>query len=382
MKKFRIFSLIVAMSLSVSHSVQSARAGQFLYLASTKEKTIVAYSVDATTGLLTQKSSTELPGDAGPMAFSPDKSFVYAAVSGLPDKQAGVATLARSKDGALTLMNTALLKNRAPYIRANQDGTVLLAAHYGEGEVTTYRIADGIFTGELLDRRVTDKTAHCIEIDPSGQFVFVPHTSPNKVYQFRLNSTTGKLIPNAPPFVDGPDEDHLYHQPRHYAHHPSLNMAYTANERGGGISSWKFDPASGTLTRKQTLSTLPADFVGNSAGADIHITPDGRFAYVSNRDVTRRKDGETPHDTLAGFSIDSKTGDMQRIGIFATARFPRSFCIDLNGKFLYAAGQQSDELFTYSINPKTGALKHTSTLKTGGTPIWVMCGEVNDPAKQ
>jgi 6-phosphogluconolactonase len=373
MKMSGILALVAAMTVSIS---PAAYSGQFLYLASTQAKTIVVYEVHSETGAITQKGSVDLPGNAGPMAFSPDKSFVYAAVTGLPDKRAGVVTLARGNDGLLSLQRTAFIMNRAPYIRANKAGSVLLAAHYGPGDVTTYRITDGICTGELLDHKVTDKTAHCIEIDPSGKFVFVPHTSPNKVYQFRLNSNSGKLTPNDPPFVDGPDENHLYHQPRHYAHHPTLKMAFTSNERGGGISSWNFDDKSGTLTLKQTLSTLPPDFKGNSAAADINITPDGRFAYVSNRDVTKRKDGEAAQDTLAGFSIDSQTGDMKLIGYYPTARFPRAFCIDLTGKFLYAAGQNSAELFAYSINQKTGALKHTGTYKTGGTPIWVMCGEV------
>jgi 6-phosphogluconolactonase len=372
MKTSGILALVAAMTVSIS---PTAYSGQLLYLASTQAKTVVAYEVHSETGALTQKGSVDLPGNAGPMAFSPDKSFVYAAVTGLADKKAGVATLVRGKDGLLSLRKTAFIMNRAPYIRTSKDGSVLLAAHYGPGDVTTYRIKDGICTGELLNHKVTDKTAHCIETDPSGQFVFVPHTSPNKVYQFRLNSKSGKLTPNDPPFVDGPDQGHLYHQPRHYAHHPTLKMAFTSNERGGGISSWQFNPNNGRLTLKQTLSTLPPDFEGNSAAADINITPNGRFAYVSNRDVTNRKDGEAAQDTLAGFSIHPQTGDMKLIGYFPTARFPRAFCIDLTGKFLYVAGQKSANLFAYSINQKTGALKHIGTYETGGAPIWVTCAE-------
>ncbi|MGZ0168311.1 MAG: lactonase family protein [Planctomycetales bacterium] len=375
MKMSGILVLVAAMTVSIS---PAAYSGQILYLASTKAKTVVAYEVHSETGALTKKDTVDLPGNAGPMAFSPDKSFVYAAVTGLADKKAGVVTLARGKDGSLSLRKTAFIMNRAPYIRANKDGSVLLAAHYGPGDVTTYRIEDGICTGELLDHKVTDKTAHCIEIDPSGKFVFVPHTAPNKIYQFRLNSKSGKLTPNDPPFVDGPDEDHLYHQPRHYAHHQTLKMAFTSNERGGGISAWKFDPKSGRLTLKQTLSTLPPNFEGNSAAADINITPDGRFVYVSNRDVTKRDNADDARDTLAGFSIDPQTGDMKLIGYFPTARFPRAFCIDLTGKFLYAAGQNSANLFAYSINQQTGSLKHSGTYETGGAPIWVMCGEVGE----
>ncbi|MBP85313.1 MAG: hypothetical protein CMJ64_01130 [Planctomycetaceae bacterium] len=354
----------------------SLDAGQLLYLASTQDKTIVAYELNAGSGDLTKKFSVDLPGNAGPMAFSPNASFVYTAVTGLQDGKAGVASLKRAKDGSLKLVATATITSRAPYIRADRSGRVLLAAHYGAGDVTTYRIKDGICTDARLDHRKTEKTAHCIELDPSGKFAFVPHTSPNKVYQFRLDAETGKLTPNDPPFATGPDEGHLYHQPRHIAHHPKLRMAYTSNERGGGITAWKFDPKKGTLSKVQTLSTLPPSYDGESAAADIKITPDGRFAYVSNRDVTKRKEGEATKDTLAAIAIDSTTGKMKMIGHYPTAHFPRSFCIDLTGSYVYAAGQNSSALFAYRINQKTGDLKHLRTYETGGVPIWVMCGAV------
>lgn len=216
-----------------------ARAGQLLYLAAQNERAIVAYDVDEKTGALTGKFSVDLPGNPGPLAFSPDKSFVYAAMTGLDDRKAGVATLKRKADGTLTLKKTASITSRAPYISTDRDGRYLLAAHYGAGDVTVYRISeDGLCTGELLEHRETERTAHCIEVDPSNRFAFVPHTAPNKVYQFRLDRDTGKLLPNDPPFVEGPDEGHRYHQPRHYVQHPQLrNRAYTSNERGGGITA-------------------------------------------------------------------------------------------------------------------------------------------------
>jgi 6-phosphogluconolactonase len=359
-------------------SKDSANATQLLYLASTQDKTIVAYDVNNDTGELTKKFSIDLPGNAGPMAFSPKRDFLYAAVTGLKDGKAGVATLKRASNGTLSLVDTATITSRAPYIRTNKSGRYLLAAHYGAGDVTVYRIRDGVCTSELLDQQKTEKTAHCIEIDPSGQFVFVPHTSPNKVYQYRLDEESGELIPNDPPFVVGPDEDHQYHQPRHYAHHPKLQIAYTSNERGGGITAWKFDPKKGTLSKMQTLSTLPPDYEGNSAAADINITPDGRFAYVSNRDITKRPEGEKPRDTIASFSIDQETGKMKLIGYFPTAQFPRTFCIDLTGRFLYAAGQRSATMFAYRIDQKTGKLEHVTTYETGGVPIWVMCEKVEN----
>ena len=353
-----------------------ASAGQLLYLASIKDKNIVAYAINAETGELKERFRIDLPGNPGPLAFSPDASFVYAAMTGLDDNKAGVATLKRAENGSLTLISTAHMTSRTPYIRVDNTGRFLLAAHYGAGDVTVYRIRDGIVSGDLLDQRATARTAHCIEMDPSGRFVFVPHTSPNKVFQFRLNRETGKLVPNDPPTVDGPDADHKYHAPRHYAHHPKLNVAYTSNESGGGITAWAFDPKSGTLSRLQTLSTLPTNYEGKSAAADIKLTPDGRFAYVSNRDVSKRNKGEPTQDSLAAVSLDPKTGKMKIIGTFPTAHLPRSFCIDLTGQFLYAAGQGAATLVAYRIDRESGRLQQLATYATGGVPIWVMCGNV------
>ncbi len=373
MKRTSIGMILFAM---VSCAVDRASAGQLLYLASTKGKTIVAYEVDSATGKLTKRFAVDLPGNAGPLAFSPDATFVYAAMTGLEDGKAGVATFKRTADGSLTLLTTAHITSRAPYIRVDKSGTTLLAAHYGDGDVTTYRIKDGICTDELLDHQITEKTAHCIELDPTGEFAFVPHTSPNKVYQFRLNSTTGKLTPNDPPFVPGPDTGHRYHEPRHYAHHPKLDLAYTSNENGGGITAWKFDPASGTLRELQTLCTLPPDYSGESAAADIKITADARFAFVSNRDITKRKPGDATQDTLAAVALDPKSGSMKVIGHYPTAHHPRSFCIDLTGNFIFAAGRRAATLVAYRINQKTGELNKLAEYQTDEIPIWVMCGSV------
>ena len=369
-----LFCGVIIMALIASESPSNAT--QRLYLASTEAKTIVTFALDEITGKLSKQSEIALPGNPGPLAFSPDGQFVYAAMTGFADNKPAVATLRRQPDGSLKLLKAAMILHRAPYIRVDRSGNFLLAAHYGPGEVTVYRIVAGICSDELLDQHITEKTAHCIEVDPSGQFVFVPHTAPNKVYQYKLDSATGKLIPNDPPFVAGPDTTHKYHEPRHYAHHPTLAMGYTSNENGGGITAWKFHASKGTLTRGQTVSTLPPDIEQDSYAADIQITPNGRFAYVSNRDATQRDDDSKPQDTICAVAIDLATGQMKIVGHYRTGSFPRATCIDLSGQFFFAAGQNSADLQAYRIDQQSGELEHLATYTTGGSPIWVMCGPV------
>jgi 6-phosphogluconolactonase len=245
-------------------------------------------------------------------------------------------------------------------------GQYLLTASYGAGRLSVYEILNGLCT-RRVDRRQTERSAHCVELDPSGRFAFAPHTTPNVIYQFRFDGNTGTLRANTPPTVAGPDTEHGYHEPRHLRFHPTLPMAYTSNERGGGISAWRLDPVKGTLSREQTLNSLPPGFSGESAAAEVRITPNGRFAYVSNRDK-----GTGRADTLAGFAIDPK-GKLRAIGHFPTAAFPRSFAIDTTGAFVYAAGQKDGQLACYRIDQKTGALQPIERLDVGQRPSWVLC---------
>ena len=99
---------------------------------------------------------------------------------------------------------------------------------------------------------------------------------------------------------------------------------------------------------------------------------------MSNRDVNRRQKGEAFYDTLAAIALNPETGRMRLVGYYRTTHMPRSFCIDLDGKFIYVAGQQSANVVASRIDQKTGALKQLATYETGGVPIWVMCGRVAD----
>ncbi len=342
-----------------------------MYLASITDKTIVSYALDAKSGDLTAVNTTELPISPGPMCFSPCGSFLYAAMSGKDANNEtvnAIATLKILSGGKLEYITFAKIDVRAPYLKVDPTGKFAMTAHYSTGEINVYRVKDKIVTSENLDHHTTERTAHCIEFDLTGKFVYVPHTSPNKVYQYGLNLDSGKLSPLKKPWVDGPDEDHQYHQPRHIAFHPTLRMAYTSNERGGGISGYKLNHRNGMLTRTQTLSSLPVDYTGSSAAADIKITPNGQFVYVSNRDTEKRDDHQ---DSIAAFRIDSR-GELTRIGTFATVWFPRSISIDGSGNFLIAAGQKSGTFATYKISSDSGKLTFLKEYEAGDGTIWTM----------
>lgn len=349
-------------------------AEQKLYLALGGEKRVDVFDVDDATGSLTKTQSVALPANPGPMALAPGGKFVYVAMTSRDgNKQvAEIATLKRDSGGRLEFLAKGAIPSRAPYVTAHPDGGFLLTAHYGSGRTSVMKLEDGVYRGKVVDEDETAKNAHCIVCDRSGGFVFVPHTGPNRVYQFRFDRQSGQLSPNDPPFVAGPPPGNNDDEPRHIVQHPQIgNRFYTSNERGGGVTAWAFDLKKGTITKLQTLSSLPKGYDKPSAAADIQITPNARFVYVSNRDVAKSERGD---DSLAGFRLD-KSGGLTAIGQFPTERFPRSFCIDATGRYIYSAGQRSGTLGSFQIDQQSGELKPLKSFACGQVPIWVMCVE-------
>ncbi|MEC8507058.1 MAG: beta-propeller fold lactonase family protein, partial [Planctomycetota bacterium] len=159
-------------------------------------------------------------------------------------------------------------------------------------------------------------------------------------------------------------------QPRHLVFHPNLPVAYTTYERDPpGIGVWQWETEKGMLKPIQNLITQPDSFRGRITTADLHMTPNGRFLYLSNRDTTQRN-SPTGKDSIVGFRVHPQTGKLQRVGDFPCERIPRSFTIDKLGHFLYVAGQGDGRLGAYRIEG-SGELTKIQTYEVGEKPIWV-----------
>ncbi len=368
---------LLAAALAIALAASTAQSAQFLFLANQSDGRIDVFNDNTDTGDLSSAQPIKTPGNPGAMVFSHDKKRLYVAMQtgGGKDRGWGIATLEQAKPGDWKVAGLAKAPMRAPYLTVDSRNRFVLGAHYGDGKVSVQRIVNGIVTDEVTHIVETEVTAHCIELSADDRFAYVPHTRPNKVCQFKLDADTGRLAPNNPAFVSGPATNQNFHMPRHIAFHPTLKMAFTSNERGGGISSWDFNPKNGRLKRRQTLSSRPPGFEGSSSAADIHVSPNGKLVIVSNRvPLPRNAPKGTPNqDTLAVFSIDPKNGALKSTGHFPTVNVPRSFDIDQTGRFVYAAGQRSDQLASYRVDYQTGKLIRMATRDTGRVPIWVEC---------
>lgn len=368
----RSICIVLVLTLTFCLDV-TVNAGQRLYVAIQNPGRVVAYDIDSDSGTLTEVQKLPLPGNPGPMVVSPDQTKIYVAVSTRERKKItpGVSTINLAADGKIGLAKTVPAPNRVCYLSTDKQGKYLYGSDYGAGQICVMNINGGI-ADNVLQVVTTEKKTHSTPVDPSGKFLFVPHTGPNAIYQYIIDAKTGKLKPNTPATVSGTQEDGKNNEPRHLIFHPTLEtVAYNSNEAGGGISRWDFDTKNGTLTLKESHNTVPSSFEGRMTSADIRITPNGKFVYVSNRDNTKGKKNNF-EDSIAGFKTDSKTGSLTLASITPTERIPRTFDIDKTGKFMYVGGQKSGSMTAYKIDQKSGELEKIASYETAKSPIWIM----------
>ena len=105
---------------------------------------------------------------------------------------------------------------------------------------------------------------------------------------------------------------------------------------------------------------------GAPAPAELHITPNGRFLYASER----------TSNTITGYRIGRETGTLTLISHTPTETKPRGFAIDPRGKYLLSVGEISNAMTVYAIDPETGTLAPTDHAPMGGDPNWVELPEV------
>ena len=139
-------------------------------------------------------------------------------------------------------------------------------------------------------------------------------------------------------------------------------------ERDGSMTVLDYEVSTGQLREKQRVSALPPGFQGSPLAADLHITPDGRFLYGSERTSS----------TLTGFTVDPIHGTLSTIGSVPTETQPRGFNIDPSGRYLLAVGQLSHALSIHQIDAATGHLTKLNDYPMGNNPNWVEVVELPD----
>lgn len=282
--------------------------------------------------------------------FNWDGSKVYAVGEGHGDTST-VNTIAIDADTlSMRLVDSRYAGGEAPcHVALSPDGKHLLTANYVGGSISIFNLDDdGIPVGDPQviqfhghgehPRRQTQPHAHFVTFTPDGRRLWVSDLGTDRIHTFPV--TGGRALVDEAVMADvyiAPGAG-----PRHVAFHPSLQRAYLIDEIDGMVNV--LDTAGDVPA---VVQRVLADTAGGHGCGDIHITPDGRFVYASNR---------LKGDGLAIFSVDIRTGLLTPAGNILTGPHPRNFDITPDGSRLLVGARDANAIEVYAIDTLTGTL--------------------------
>jgi len=323
-------------------------------------KGVALYQLNPETGELDKLSET--PSDNPSfLTIHPSGKYLYAVNEGTkfgdpPDNS--VTAFSVASDGALTTLNRQPSLGSAPcFVCVEPSGKYALTANYMGGNFVMYPIGDDGSLAEPCDnvthtgsgpdpKRQEGPHAHSINVAPGGVFALACDLGLDRVFIYKIDTVNGKLLPHGEGVVAGGSG------PRHLDFHPNGKFIYLINEMGGTMTVFAWDGDAGTLRELQTISTVPDDYDGMKWCADVHVHPNGKFVYGSNR----------THDSIVIYAVDQETGKLNLIGHeSARGKTPRNFAVSPSGEFLLAANQDSSNIVVFRIDQNTGKLAHLLT---------------------
>lgn len=283
---------------------------------------------------------------------SKDGKYVYSVGEDEGDASTAHALSFDKAKGELKLINTQLTQGGAPcYINISPDGKYVITANYMGGNIsvvpleTSGRLSEDVstfaFTGEGVDKIRQDQPhLHCVRFTPDGKSLMATDLGTDKIHVFPLADDGGL------------DEQQAFDVeveagsgPRHICFSEDGRFVYLINELSGKVTTFAIDGNKFT-----PIQYIEADTVGARGSADIHLSPDGKYLYASNR---------LKADGIAIFSVDSQTGLLAKVGYQPTGRHPRNFIITPNGCFLLVACRNSNVIQIFDRDSETGLLKDT-----------------------
>ncbi len=299
----------------------------------------------------------------------PNGKFLYA-VSEASSAGSVSAYAIEAETGVLKLLNKQPSGGAGPcHLSLDHMGKNLLVANYGGGSASVIPIKpDGRLgkpagfvqhTGSSVNPgRQKGPHAHSINVSPDDRFAFVADLGIDKIMIYKLDIEKGTIVANNPPFV----QVKAGAGPRHFVFHPKGKYAYVINELDCTVTAFAYESSSGLLNQIQTITTLPKDFDGSNACAEVRVHPSGEFLYGSNRG----------HDSIVVYRINLPDGTLTYVEHeTADIKTPRNFNIDPTGKFCLVANQGRDSVVVFRINKETGALEPADHKVSVAKPVCV-----------
>lgn len=331
-----------------------------------ESKGIYVYRFYVETGRLAYLSQIEGLTNPSYLTASANNKFIYA----INESNAGGSVSAFKFDpgtGKLELINSQPTGNGPAHVSIDKDQKNVFVSNYGAGSLAVVPInKDGSLGAPTQTIQSEGKSVnaarqatphvHSTTLSPDEKRLFVADLGTDKIniYRYR-DSKVPPLTPETPAFVSAKPGS----GPRHMDFSPDGKFLYVVQELVAAVTVYSVDGAK--LNEVQTISMVDPNYKGQVGAADIHVSPNGKFLYASNR-------GEA--DEIVTYEISPVTGQLRFIDRFRTlGKTPRNFIIDPTGKFLIAGNQNSNTVNVFTIDQKSGRISPTRNSINIDSPV-------------
>ena len=319
---------------------------------------IQVYQLDTLDGKLTKVAGAKNIINPSYLTVSPNGKYVYACTDTKTPNAGSVSSFEfNPQQKSLTFINKQSSGGENPvYVSVHKNGKWLVNGNYTEGSVSVHPLLENgkidsvaqnfqYMDGSVHKERQTRSHVHSAVFSPQFDYLFLPDLGADKIRCYQFDEMQKQPLTEAKnPFIKTDSEA----GPRHFTFHPNQKFGYCIEEMSGTISVYQYE--SGTLKKIQRINTHPDKITAGFESSDIHISPDGKFLYATNRGK---------ENNIAIFSID-KNGLLTNIGYQSTfGKHPRIFAIDESGNFLIATNVTTGNVVVFRRNTKTGLLKKT-----------------------
>ena len=339
------------------------------YTTKCDSKGIYVYDFDSNTGDFNYKNATDNVINPSFLSVSADNNYIYA-VNENGDKSMVSSFGYVPSTGKMDFINKESAQGADPCYIINDDTNVIVA-NYSSGNISVFgKNNDGSITEakQVIQNygnangpnKKQVPHAHQVSFSPDKKYVLGNDLGIDKVFTYAYNpNSPDEILKKKDSISVKPGSG-----PRHLTFSKNGKFVYLLQENDGTVTAFNY--SNGTLKKIQETSVVSKDFTGTIGAADIHISPDGKFLYATNRGTA---------NDISIFKI-LKNGKLESKGKTTTkGNGPRSFVIDPSGNFLLVAHQYTNDVVIFKRNKKTGSITDTGKKITLCSPVCLVFGK-------
>jgi 6-phosphogluconolactonase len=338
-----------------------------------REHGIYAARLDARTGHLSPLGRVAQIEGTSWLISHPAQLVLYSVGLTGNDKKAESSLYSFAVDGASgqlrALNRTGAGGTDATHLDLDVASMTLFSANHNSGDVSAVPVlADGQLgpvvslqkgSGTGPHPRQNRPQTHAVAVDPSHRYLVTADFGADKLYVYRFDPATRALSPADKAFEALPAGS----GPRHLAFDPGGRFLFVNCELTGDLRSYRWDASKGSLQLLHTLSPYPAEYAGAKSAAEILVSRDGRFVYVSLRGGV---------NSIIAYAVDADSGALAEIQRLSSGgKTPWSMGLDLSGRWLLVANQGTDSVAVFNVDRVTGRLDATSESLAVPDPLTV-----------